>query len=145
MPARIRPSWKISVASVDMLPGTMPPTSFQCAMLAVQATISSPAKTGMTSTTSFRCVTPPLYGSLVMKTSPGSMSPGWLILLQDALDRLVEHADEGRDAGARPGQLAVPVGDAGAHVEHFVDDRAHGRVAHARRTSRRRPPAASSG
>ena len=29
IPARIMPSWKISRASVDMLPGTIPPTSFQ--------------------------------------------------------------------------------------------------------------------
>ena len=40
-------------------PGTMPPTSFQCAMFAVQAIRRSPWKTGMASTTSFRCVTPP--------------------------------------------------------------------------------------
>ena len=53
-------------------------------------------------------------------------------LFENPLDGLVQHADEGRDAGAGAGQLAVPVGDAGAHVEHFVDDRAHGGVAHGR-------------
>ena len=54
-----RPSWKISFASVEMLPGAMPPTSFQCAMLAVHATSSPSANTGIASTTSLRWVTPP--------------------------------------------------------------------------------------
>jgi hypothetical protein len=56
---RRRPSWKISVASFEIEPGTMPPTSFQWAMLAVQAIRRPPAKTGMASTTSLRWVTPP--------------------------------------------------------------------------------------
>ena len=37
----------------------MPPTSFQWAMFAVNAISSSPANTGITSTASFRWVTPP--------------------------------------------------------------------------------------
>ena len=49
---------------------------------------------------------------------------------QDAFDGLVEHADERRDAGARTGDLAIAVGDAGSHVQHLVDDRAHRRLAH---------------
>ena len=53
------PSWKISCASFEMPPGTMPPTSFQCAMLAVHATSSPSANTGIASTTSLRWVTPP--------------------------------------------------------------------------------------
>ena len=53
------PSWKISAASVEIEPGTMPPMSFQWAMLAAQAHSRSPAKTGIAITTSFRCVTPP--------------------------------------------------------------------------------------
>ncbi len=56
---RRSPSWKISVASVDIPPGTMPPRSFQCAMLAVQATIASSTNTGIARITSLRCVTPP--------------------------------------------------------------------------------------
>ena len=40
-------------------PGTMPPTSFQCAITAVQATMRSPEKTGIAITTSLRWVTPP--------------------------------------------------------------------------------------
>ncbi len=71
-----RPSWKISVASVDIDPAVMPPTSFQCAMFITHATSSSPANTGMASTASLRCVTAPCQGSLVMKTSPGAISPG---------------------------------------------------------------------
>ena len=47
------------MASVEIEPGTMPPTSFQWAMFAVQAISSPPANTGIASTTSFRCVTPP--------------------------------------------------------------------------------------
>ena len=43
----------------DPFYGTIPPTSFQCAMFAVQATRRPPANTGIASTTSFRCVTPP--------------------------------------------------------------------------------------
>ena len=56
---RRSPSWKISFASFEIEPGTIPPTSFQCAMFAVHATRSPFANTGMASTTSFRCVTPP--------------------------------------------------------------------------------------
>ena len=59
MAGRRRPSWKISVASVDIEPGTNPPTSFQWAMFAVHATSSPSAKTGMANTTSLKCVTPP--------------------------------------------------------------------------------------
>ncbi len=50
----------------------MPPTSFQCAIAAVQATSRLSTKTVLASTTSFRCVTPPKNGSFVAKTSPGS-------------------------------------------------------------------------
>ena len=56
---RRRPSWKSCFASLEIEPGTMPPTSFQCAMFAVHATRSPPAKTGSTKITSLRCVTPP--------------------------------------------------------------------------------------
>ena len=47
------------------------------------------------------------------------------VQVDDALHRLVEHPDEGRDAGARADQLAVRIGDAGADIQHLVDDRAH--------------------
>ena len=53
------PSWKISVASPVSEPGAMPPTSELWAMFAVQAMMRPSAKTGMTTTMSFRCVTPP--------------------------------------------------------------------------------------
>ena len=56
---RRSPSWKISFASLEIEPGTIPPTSFQCAMFAVHATNSPSANTGIASTTSFKCVTPP--------------------------------------------------------------------------------------
>ena len=56
---RRRPSWKISRASFEIEPGTIPPTSFQWAMFAVHATRRPSAKTGIASTTSFRWVTPP--------------------------------------------------------------------------------------
>ena len=52
------------------------------------------------------------------------------VLAQDRLHRLVEHADERGNAGAGCGDLAVGVGDAGAEIEHLVDDRAHRRLAH---------------
>ena len=55
----LSPSWKISVASPVSEPGAMPPTSELCAMFAVQAMMRSPAKTGITTTMSLRCVTPP--------------------------------------------------------------------------------------
>ena len=67
------PSWKISVVRVETDPGAMPPTSFQWAMVAVQATSRSHANTGRASTTSLRWVTPPKAGSLVTNTSPGSI------------------------------------------------------------------------
>src|SRR5262249_54100645 len=51
------------------------------------------------------------------------------VQLDHPLHRLVEHADEGGDAGSRRGKVALAVGDARAHVEHLVDDRAHRRLA----------------
>ncbi len=51
---------------------------------------------------------------------------------QHHLHRLVEHTDKGRDTGARRGNAPLGIGDAGAHVEHLVDDRAHRRLAHRR-------------
>ena len=48
------PSWKISVASPVSEPGAMPPTSELCAILAVQAITRPSAKTGITTTISFR-------------------------------------------------------------------------------------------
>jgi len=59
MAGNLRPSWKISLASLEIDPGTIPPTSFQCAMFAVQATSSPSTNTGSATTTSFRWVTPP--------------------------------------------------------------------------------------
>ena len=53
------PSWKISVASVDIEPGTLPPTSFQWAMFDTQATSRPSWNTGAASTMSLRWVTPP--------------------------------------------------------------------------------------
>ena len=51
-------------------------------------------------------------------------------LLHYLFDRLIEDADEGRDAGPGTGYLTMPVGDAGTHIEHFVDNCAHGGPAH---------------
>ena len=59
MAGSLSPSWKISVASPVSEPGAMPPTSELCAMFAVQAMMRSSAKTGITTTMSLRCVTPP--------------------------------------------------------------------------------------
>jgi len=52
------------------------------------------------------------------------------MLKQDLFDRLVQHADKGRDAGSGTGDVTVGVGDAGAHVQHLIDHRAHRRFAH---------------
>jgi len=52
------------------------------------------------------------------------------VQLDDPLHRLVEAADEGGNARARGREIPVRVGDARAHVEHLVDDRAHRRPAH---------------
>ena len=52
------------------------------------------------------------------------------MLEQDLFDRLVHHPDKGRDAGTGAGDLAVGVGDAGTHVQHFINNRAHRRLAH---------------
>jgi hypothetical protein len=46
---------------------------------------------------------------LVVKTSPGSMSPGLSNFFDDDLHGLVEHADEGRDARAGACKLAARV------------------------------------
>ena len=59
MAGRRSPSWKISVASPVSEPGAMPPTSELCAMFAVQAMMRPSTKTGITTTMSLRCVTPP--------------------------------------------------------------------------------------
>lgn len=50
---------KISVASAESEPGDLPPTSELWAILAVRAISRSPEKTGMQTTRSLRCVTPP--------------------------------------------------------------------------------------
>ena len=68
------PSWNTSVAFVVQLPGFLPPTSVQCALLAAKARSLPSKKSGMTIATSERWVPPPVYGSLVQKTSPGRMS-----------------------------------------------------------------------
>ena len=52
--------------------------------------------------------------------------------LQEALDRLVEHADKAGNAGAGADQIAARIGDAGSDVEHLVDDRAHRRLSKGR-------------
>ena len=70
-----RPSWKTSVALGLMLLGAMPPTSAQCALFATQAMSSSAAKTGRIRATSFMWLTPPRWGMLAAKMSPGWMSP----------------------------------------------------------------------
>src|SRR5947207_3139883 len=44
----------------------------------------------------------------------------------------IEHADEGWNAGAIAREPPLTVGDRHAEVEHFVDDRAHRRLAHRR-------------
>src|SRR5271163_1509123 len=48
--------------------------------------------------------------------------------LKEPLNRLVESADEAGNAGARCDEIALRIGDARAHVQHFVDDRAHRRL-----------------
>ena len=54
-----KPSWKIDVAAPVIDPGAMPPTSEWCAMVAVQAISRPPWNTGIITTMSHRCVTPP--------------------------------------------------------------------------------------
>ena len=51
-----------------------------------------------------------------------------VVQLEDPPHRLVEHADERRDACTGRREVALGVGDAGAHVEHLVDDCAHRRL-----------------
>jgi hypothetical protein len=67
---RRSPSCSTSVALAENPPGTMPPVSGQCPVLASQHQSLPSRKNGCTNFTSIRCV-PPRYGSLTMKTSPG--------------------------------------------------------------------------
>ena len=67
------PSWKISVAPPERLPGLMPPTSPQCARTTGKMNRRPSAKSGWISATSLRWV-PPVYGSLCRNRSPGWMS-----------------------------------------------------------------------
>ncbi len=53
------PSWKISVASAEVEPATVPPTSALCAIEPENATISPAAKTGATKAMSETCGRPP--------------------------------------------------------------------------------------
>ena len=76
MAGSLSPSWKISVASPVSDPGAIPPTSELCAIFAVHAMMRPSANTGIAITMSFKCVTPPQYGSFVANTSPGATSPG---------------------------------------------------------------------
>ena len=55
---------------------------------------------------------------------------GLVVLADNHLHGLVEHADKRRYARPRGGKVALGVEDAGAHVKHLVDDRAHRRLAH---------------
>ena len=52
--------------------------------------------------------------------------------LDELLDALIEHAHKRRYARPRASQFAMLIGDTGPHVEHFVDDGAHGRATHGR-------------
>jgi len=54
-----------------------------------------------------------------------AVADGGAVAGEDVGDGLVERADEGGDARAGGDETALRVGDAGAAVEHLVDDRAH--------------------
>ena len=139
------PSWKISAASVEIEPGTMPPMSFQWAMLAVQATSSLAGEDRHREHDVVQVRDAAVERVVGDEHVAGPDRRRRAVQLDDPLDRLVEHADERRDAGARRGQVAVAVGDGGAHVEHLVDDRAHRRLAQHREHLVARSPAATSG
>jgi hypothetical protein len=64
------PSWKISVLSHALEPGSLPPTSPWCAVVQVKPISSSPRCTGLKTKMSCRCM-PPSKGSFMTYTSPG--------------------------------------------------------------------------
>ena len=68
------PSWKISVESAALDPGTRPPTSVWCAMVQAKASRLPSTKIGWNTKMSGRCM-PPSNGSFIANTSPGWMSP----------------------------------------------------------------------
>ena len=67
---RRMPSWKISVLSQALEPGSRPPTSPWCAVVHVKPISSPPRWTGLKTKMSCRCM-PPSKGSFITKTSPG--------------------------------------------------------------------------
>src|SRR5918995_2540994 len=64
------PSWKISVLSQALEPGSLPPTSPWCAVVHVKPISSSPRWTGLKTKMSCRCM-PPSKGSFITYTSLG--------------------------------------------------------------------------
>ena len=142
---RRRPSWKISVASPVSEPGAMPPTSELWAMLAVQAMMCALGEDRHDDDDVVQVGDAAVIRIVGGEDVAGLDVAGLVELRDDHLHRLVQHADEGRNAGAGAGEIAARIQNAGAHVQHLVDDRAHRRLASSPRTSRRRPPAASSG
>src|SRR5207237_1095932 len=55
-----------------------------------------------------------------------------MMSITDGTYPVIEHADESWHIGARAREPSLTVGDRHAEVEHFVDDRAHRRLAHRR-------------
>ncbi len=55
---------------------------------------------------------------------------GSRVQLEDFLHGFVEHTDKSWNTRTRCRQVALTIGDARAHVKHFVNDRAHGGFSH---------------
>ena len=73
----VRPSWNLSKAVGEMLPGTSPPTSDEWMKHQAKHSRRPPAKSGLNIMMSGRCVHIPRVrcGSFVTMTSPGWTSP----------------------------------------------------------------------
>ena len=113
IPGRRSPSWKSSFASFEIEPGTMPPTSFQCAMFAVQATSWSPAKTGIAKIDVVQMRDAAVVRVVRREHVAGRDLAGRVVELDDPLHRLVEAPTKAGmpapDAARLPSASVMPV------------------------------------
>ena len=116
---RRMPSWKISVLSQALEPGSRPPTSPWCAVVHVKP-ISSPARwTGLKTKMSCRCM-PPSKGSFITNTSPGRIRSR--VVLEQRLHRVRDRAEVERHADRLRDRPALGVADDGREVHPVADD-----------------------
>ena len=128
---RRSPSWKISVASPDSEPGAMPPTSELWAMLAVQAMIRSVGEDRHRDDDVVEMGDAAVIGIVGGEdVARARCRPACRTCATMTFTALSSTPMKAGMPAPDEASVALGVGDAGAHVEHLVDDRAHRRLPH---------------